>query len=61
MRECVVHAERVSDFVSRELFEDILASEEEHGACGLAGDVAGTHRKGWGIQNYIQSQIGDVQ
>lgn len=30
LREAVAHCEKVSDYVSRELFEDILASEEEH-------------------------------
>ena len=30
LREAVAHCEQVSDYVSRELFEDILESEEEH-------------------------------
>jgi len=30
LREAVAHCERVSDYVSRELFENILESEEEH-------------------------------
>jgi len=30
LREGIVHAEIVGDFVSRQLFADILASEEEH-------------------------------
>ena len=30
LREGIVHAEMVGDFVSRQLFADILASEEEH-------------------------------
>jgi len=30
LREAIVYAEQVGDFVSRELFEGILASEEEH-------------------------------
>lgn len=30
LREAVAHCEKVSDYVSRELFEDILESEEEH-------------------------------
>src|SRR5215204_6561912 len=29
LREAIAHCERVGDFVSRELFEDILESEEE--------------------------------
>lgn len=30
LREAIAHCEAVSDFVSRELFADILESEEEH-------------------------------
>ena len=30
LREAVAHCEQVQDYTSRELFEDILASEEEH-------------------------------
>lgn len=30
LREAIIHCESVSDFVSRELFTDILESEEEH-------------------------------
>ncbi len=30
LREAIAHCEKVQDYVSRELFEDILASEEEH-------------------------------
>ena len=30
LKAAIVHAEQVGDFVSRELFEAILASEEEH-------------------------------
>lgn len=30
LREAVAHCEKVADYVSRELFEDILESEEEH-------------------------------
>src|SRR5512145_3110243 len=30
LREAVLHCETVSDFVTRELFEDILEGEEEH-------------------------------
>ena len=30
LKEAIVHAESVRDFVSRELFESILANEEEH-------------------------------
>ncbi|MGH8225532.1 MAG: bacterioferritin [Gammaproteobacteria bacterium] len=30
LREAITHCEKVSDYVSRELLEDILESEEEH-------------------------------
>ncbi|MGH8271545.1 MAG: bacterioferritin [Gammaproteobacteria bacterium] len=30
LREAIAHCEKVSDYVSRELLEDILESEEEH-------------------------------
>lgn len=30
LREAIEHCEKVSDYTSRELFEDILESEEEH-------------------------------
>ncbi len=30
LRDAIAHCEQVSDYVSRELFEQILASEEEH-------------------------------
>jgi bacterioferritin len=30
LREAIEHSEQVKDYVSRELFEDILESEEEH-------------------------------
>ena len=54
LREAINHCESVSDFVSRELLEDILESEEEHIdwleiQLGLVEDV--------GLQNYLQSQM----
>jgi bacterioferritin len=54
LKEAIAHCERVSDYVSRELFEDILESEEEHidwleTQLKLIGDV--------GLQNYLQSQM----
>jgi len=53
LREAIAHAERVSDYVSRELFEDILESEEEHidwleTQFKVIDDI--------GIANYLQSQ-----
>lgn len=54
LRDAIQHCETVRDFVSRELFEDILESEEEHidwleTQLGLLNDV--------GLQNYLQSQM----
>lgn len=54
LREAIAYSETVQDFVSRELFEGILDSEEEHidwleTQLELIGKV--------GIQNYIQSQM----
>lgn len=53
LREAIVHCETVRDFVSRELFEDILESEEEH------VDFLQTQFRlieQIGIANYIQLQ-----
>ena len=54
LREAIRDAEAVSDFVSRELFESILESEEEHVDWleTQLGLIAKT-----GIQNYIQSAM----
>jgi bacterioferritin len=54
LKAAITHCETVGDFVSRELFEDILESEEEHidfleTQLELIGRV--------GIQNYCQSQM----
>lgn len=54
LREAIKHCEKVQDYVSRELLEDILESEEEHvdfleTQIDLIGRV--------GIQNYQQSQM----
>jgi bacterioferritin len=53
LREAIAHCETVKDFISRELFESILESEEEHvdfleTQLGLIPRV--------GIENYIQLQ-----
>ncbi len=55
LKDAIVHCESVGDFVSRELLEDILGSEEEHidfleTQLELVGRV--------GLQNYCQSQMG---
>ena len=54
LREAIAHCETVKDYVSRELFEDILESEEEHidwieTQLGLVAAV--------GVENYLQSQM----
>ena len=54
LRESVAYAESVQDFVSRELFEDILASEEEH-VDWLETQLGLIERTG--LPNYVQSQM----
>ena len=54
LKAAIVHAEQVGDYVSRELFEDILESEEGHidhieTQLDLIGRI--------GLQNYCQSQM----
>jgi bacterioferritin len=54
LKEAIAHCEVVGDYVSRELFESILESEEDHidwleTQIELIGKV--------GLQNYLQSQM----
>jgi bacterioferritin len=54
LREAITHCESVKDFISRELFEDILESEEEHidwleTQLGLIEKI--------GLENYLQSKM----
>jgi bacterioferritin len=54
LKEAIAYCETVPDYVSRELFEDILESEEEHidwleTQLRLVDEV--------GVQNYLQSQM----
>ena len=54
LREAIAYCETQRDFVSRELFEAILESEEEH------VDWLETQLRlvdGLGLQNYLQSQV----
>src|SRR3954471_11402088 len=56
LKTAIAHCESVGDYVSRELFEDILESEEEHidfleTELELIGKV--------GLQNWLQTQIGE--
>jgi bacterioferritin len=54
LKAAIAHCEQVGDYISRELLEDILESEEEHidfleTQLGLIGRT--------GLQNYTQSQM----
>ena len=55
LREAIAHCEKVSDYVSRELFEDILESEEEH-IDWLETQLELIDKIG--IENYQQSMMG---
>lgn len=55
LREAVAYCETVKDYVSRELFESILESEEEH-VDWLETQLGLMDRLG--EQNYLQEQIG---
>jgi bacterioferritin len=57
LQEAIAYCETVKDYISREILEDILESEEEHidfleTQLGLIADV--------GLQNWLQSQSGSV-
>ena len=57
LKEAIAHSENVGDYVSRELFESILESEEDHidwleTNIGLIDKV--------GLHNYLQSQMGEA-
>ena len=56
VRDGITHCEQVRDYVTRELLEDILSDTEEHidhleTQLGLVDAV--------GVQNYLQSQMGE--
>ncbi len=58
LQDAIAHCESVGDYVSRELFADILESEEEHidwleTQLGLIDKV--------GLQNYLQSAMGSAE
>jgi len=54
LREAIAHCEITADYISRELFEDILESEEEH-IDWLETQIDLIQKVG--IQNYMQSQM----
>ncbi len=54
LREAIAYCESVKDYVSRELFEDILEAEEEH-VDWLETQLALMDRVG--EQNYLQEQM----
>ena len=56
LREAIAHSEGISDYVSRDLFRDILHDEEEHidwleTQFSLIKDI--------GIERYLQGKVGD--
>ena len=56
LREAIAYCEEARDFISRELFEDILEAEEEH-VDWLETNLALIEKMG--LENYIQSQAGE--
>ena len=54
LREAIAHCEQVSDYVTRELFEDILEGEEEH-VDWLETQIELI--KKLGLENYLQSKV----
>ncbi len=57
LKEAIGHAEEVRDYVSRELFENILNDEEEH-IDWLETNLELINKVG--EKNYLQSQMGDA-
>jgi bacterioferritin len=58
LQDAIAHCESVRDYISRELFEDILESEEEHiDFLEKQFDMI----KNMGLQNYVQLQSEPAQ
>ena len=58
LKEAIGYCEEVKDYISRELFEEILESEEEHvdwleTQLGLIDKM--------GLHNYLQSSMGEIE
>jgi bacterioferritin len=58
LREAIAHCESVRDFVTRELFVEILDNEEEH--VDFIETQLGLIDK-MGLENYIQLQTGSAE
>ncbi|HEV8110219.1 MAG TPA: bacterioferritin [Burkholderiales bacterium] len=56
LQEAIAHCESVKDYISREILEDILESEEEH-IDWLETQLDLVDKLG--LQNWLQSQAGD--
>ena len=54
LKEAIAHCEHVGDYITREVLEDILESEEEH-IDWLETNIGLIDRVG--LQNYLQSQM----
>lgn len=54
LREAIAYCETVKDYISRELFEDILESEEEH-VDWLETQISLVDKVG--LENYLQSKM----
>ncbi|HPF47370.1 MAG TPA: bacterioferritin [Emcibacteraceae bacterium] len=57
LKDAIEYCEKVRDYVSRELFEEILSDEEEH-IDWLETNLALIDKVG--EKNYLQSQMGDA-
>lgn len=58
LKQAIAHCETQGDYVSRELFEDILEAEEEH-IDWLETQLGLMHRLG--VEGYLQQQIGEAK
>jgi bacterioferritin len=54
LREAIAHCEQVGDYVSRQVFRDILSSEEEH-VDWIETQLSLIAKTG--VENYVQSQM----